>query len=273
MYWRCAFDRQDPTITINKFIKLGVRSSLIPILIDYLKNRKMKVKMNGLESEIRELVGGSPQGTLIGHLLYCGSSDDAASEIPEEDKFKYIDDLEVLKLVCLAGVLQEYDFFQHVASDMGINQPFLAPSTFKMQNTPDNLAEWTSENKIQINEEKPNFMIFNRGKTEFCTRLTINNRKLDQVREAKLLGVRISEDLSWSKNCKEIAKKKGYARIKMLFKLKYANMKTEDLFNMYILHIRSVAEYCCNAFHSSLTAEQDTKIPRTGDKASLDQCG
>ena len=50
--WRGAFDRQDPTITINKFIKLGVRSSLFP------------------------------QRIIIGQLLYCGSSDDAASEIP-----------------------------------------------------------------------------------------------------------------------------------------------------------------------------------------------
>ena len=29
--WRGAFDRQDPTITINKFIQLGIRSSLVPI--------------------------------------------------------------------------------------------------------------------------------------------------------------------------------------------------------------------------------------------------
>ena len=119
--WKGAFDRQDPTITINKFIRLGVRSSLIPVLIDYLRNKKMKVKMNGLESEVKDLVGGSPQGTLIGQLLYCGSSDDAASEIPEEDKFKYIDDLEVLELVCLAGVLLDYDFFKHDALDVGID--------------------------------------------------------------------------------------------------------------------------------------------------------
>ena len=50
VYWRGAFNRQDQTITINMFIKLGVRSSVIPIMIDYLRNRKMKVKINGLES-------------------------------------------------------------------------------------------------------------------------------------------------------------------------------------------------------------------------------
>ena len=30
--------------------------------------------------------------------------------------------------------------------------------------------------------------------------------------------------------------------------------------NIYILYIRSVAEYCSTAFHSSLTAEQDKKL-------------
>ena len=30
--WAAAFDRQDPTITIKKFIQLGVRPSLIPLI-------------------------------------------------------------------------------------------------------------------------------------------------------------------------------------------------------------------------------------------------
>ena len=37
-------------------------------------------------------------------------------------------------------------------------------------------------------------------------------------------------------------------------------MKTEDLFNIYILHIRSGTEYCSTVFHNSLTAEQDNKL-------------
>ena len=46
----------------------------------------------------------------------------------------------------------------------------------------------------------------------------------------------------------------------MLSKLKYTGMKTEDLINIYILHIRSVTEYCSTAFHSSLTVEQSQKL-------------
>ena len=64
--WSNAFDRQDPSIAIQKFIKLGDRESLIPILISYLKERKMKVKFNGEESRIRDLNGGGPQGCNFG---------------------------------------------------------------------------------------------------------------------------------------------------------------------------------------------------------------
>ena len=257
--WRGAFDRQDPTITINKFIKLGLRSSLIPILIDYLQERKMKVKMNGEVSETKALIGGSPQGTILGQLLYIGGSDDSAGEISDENKFKYIDDLEIIELVSLAGALKEYDFSQHIASDVGTHQKFLPPSTNTMQTTINNLTQWTADNKMSINEDKSNYMIFSRSKTEFKTRLNINSHKLDQVKEAKLLGVYVSEDLSWSRNCQEICRK-AYSRIGMLSRLKYAGMKTEDLVNIYILHIRSVTEFCSTAFHSSLTAEQDRKI-------------
>ena len=112
---------------------------------------------------------------------------------------------------------------------------------------------------MKINEEKSNFMIFSRSKTNFNTRLKINSHELNQVKGAKLLGVHISEDLSWAKNCQEICKK-AYSRINMLSKLKYAGMKTEDLVNIYILHIRSVTEYCSTVFHESLTSEEDRKL-------------
>ena len=33
--WSNAFERQDPTLTVQKLIKMNIRSSLIPILIDF----------------------------------------------------------------------------------------------------------------------------------------------------------------------------------------------------------------------------------------------
>ena len=122
--WTAAFDRQDPTLAIKKFIGLGVRPSLIPLLISYLSDRKMKVKFNGEESDFLSLIGGGPQGTLIGQLEYLVQSNNNADIVSPDDRFKYIDDLTLLQLVCLSGLLTDYNFMEHVASDVGVGQPY-----------------------------------------------------------------------------------------------------------------------------------------------------
>ena len=103
--WMAAFDQQDPTIAIRKFIELGVRPSLIPLLISYLSDRRMKVRFNGEESDFLSLIGGGPQGTLIGQLEYLVLSNDNAEIVSPDDRYKYINDLTLLQLVCLSGLL------------------------------------------------------------------------------------------------------------------------------------------------------------------------
>ena len=259
--WSAAFDRQDPTIAIMKFIKLGVRPSLIPLLASYLSDRKMKVKFNGELSEFLALVGGGPQGTLLGQIEYLVQSNDNADIVPPDDRFKYIDDLSVLQLICLSGLLCEYDFNQHVASDIGIDEKYLPPENHTSQDTLNYISNWTSENLMKLNTSKCNYMIFSRSSEKFSTRLTINQDKIDRVSESKILGVWISDNLSWDKNCQQICVK-AYSRLQMLTKLKYVGVQTEDLLDIYVLYIRSIAEYCSVAFHSSLTIEQSEKLER-----------
>ena len=103
--WAAAFDRQDPTLAIKRFIEIGVRPSLIPVLISYLTDRRMKVKFNGEESDFLTLIGVSPQGTLIGQIMYLVQSNDNANSVHQADRFKYMDDLSILQIICLAGLL------------------------------------------------------------------------------------------------------------------------------------------------------------------------
>ena len=259
--WSAAFDRQDPTLGILKFIQLGVRSSLIPLLTSYLTDRTMRVKFNGEMSDFMTLVGGGPQGTLIGQLEYLVQSNDSADIVPPEDRFKYIDDLSILMLVCLSGLLVEYDFHNHVASDIGIEDEYLPASSFQTQDHLNYIANWTNENLMKINEKKCNYMIFSRTKEKFATRLKVNDSKLDRISVTKLLGVWISEDMSWDRNCKEICMK-AFSRLSMITKLKYVGVCEADLIDIYILFIRSVTEYCAVAFHSRLTQEQSNKLER-----------
>jgi hypothetical protein len=259
--WSAAFDRQDPTLAIKKFIKLGVRPSLIPLLASYLTDRKMQVKFNGELSQFLALIGGGPQGTLLGQIEYLVQSNDNADIVSPDDRFKYIDDLSVLQLICLSGLLIDYDFQHHVASDVGVDDQFLPAEHYQMQDSLDYISNWTKDNLMKINEEKCNYMVFSRSEEQFATRLTMNNVKLDRVSECKILGLYISDDLSWSRNCKEICTK-AYSRLQMITKLKYVGVSIDDLLDIYILYIRSVTEYCSVVFHSSLTTELSNKLER-----------
>jgi hypothetical protein len=188
-------------------------------------------------------------------------SNNNADIISSADRFKYINDLTVLQLVCLSGLLIKYNFIEHIASDVGVGQSFLPPDTFPTQDHLNFFSNWTTENLMKLNEKKCNYMVFTRAQEDFVTRLTVNKCKLDQVPVTKLLGVWISQDLSWDKNTTEICKR-AYGRMSMITKLKYVGVCVQDLLEIYILFIRSVLEYCAVAFHSSLTVEQATDIER-----------
>ena len=120
---------------------------------------------------------------------------------------------------------------------------------------------------MKLNQAKCNYMVFSRSKSQFATRLKIDDKAIDRVSVSKLLGIWISDDMSWSRNTQEICKK-AYSRLGMLTKLKYVGVPIEDLLDIYILFIRSVTEYCAVVFHSSLTLQQSEKIEKI-QKTSL----
>ena len=87
---------------------------------------------------------------------------------------------------------------------------------------------------MQLNEGKCNYIVFSRSKTTFATRLSINNNNLERITATKLLGVCLTEDMSWSKNCKEMC-------IKAFQTVHADKVKVcEDMLDVYKLYIRSV---------------------------------
>ena len=156
----------------------------------------MQVRFNGELSEFFALIGGGPQGTLLGQLEYLVQSNDNASSVPPDDRFKYIDDLSILQLLFLSGLLQQYNFENHVASDIALDEKFLPPNTLETQKHLQNISEWTLKSKMKLNEDKCNFMVISRSEEQFTTRLTINNVKLNRVKDAKILGLYIAYTMS-----------------------------------------------------------------------------
>ena len=260
--WAKAFDNQDHTLGIQSFIDNNVRNSLIPILINYMEHRKMVVSWNHAKSEIKELPGGGAQGTLLGPLEYLSQSNKSADSVPLTDKFKYIDDLSVIEIIQLASKIVSYNFKNHVASDIGIHGQYLPGKELLSQYYADSIQNWTTQQKMQLNEAKSKYIVFNyTNNFHFDTRIFINNILLECVESTKLLGVYIQNNLKWDSNTREIIKK-GYARMRLITNLIKFDVPQNDLVLIYILFIRSLLENCCVVWHSSLTNEQSTDIER-----------
>ena len=259
--WKNAFDRTDPTKTIQKCIRMGIRASLIPIIIEFLSDRKMSVKFNQKESKIFTLIGGGPQGSQTGQASYIISSDDNAYHVPEDDRYKYCDDLSMLELVMLGDILMEYDMIQHVASDIKVGERFLDPQNCRTQENFNQVASWTSSNLMVLNEDKCDYQIFTRAREQFAARFFANGKLLERKYVSKVLGVWLQEDGEWAKNTSELCKR-SYAKMKMLTKLKYAGVSRNDLLDLYKLFIRGSAEYCSVAWHSGLTQAQSKAIEK-----------
>ena len=60
-----AFDRIGHNLLILKLLDLGVRSSLLPWIINFLTNRRHRVKLGGKTSDWLPTNAGVPQGTKL----------------------------------------------------------------------------------------------------------------------------------------------------------------------------------------------------------------
>ena len=66
--WATAFDRIDPSSLSLRLIRVGIRPSIIPIIISFISNRKMIVKYKSAQSNAKDLIGGCShsQGIISG---------------------------------------------------------------------------------------------------------------------------------------------------------------------------------------------------------------
>ena len=261
--WSQAFDRQSHRLGVQSFIDNGVRPALIPVLVKKFQNRRMRVKWKGFLSTQRNLNGGGPQGGTLGIEEYLSQSNDNCDFMKEDEKFKYIDDLSMLEFVNLISIgISNYNFKAHVASDVAIGNKYLTPENIQSQGYIKNIEDWTQSKEMKLNVNKSKYMLINFTRNyQVNTRLHMENKLLQQVKETRLLGVILRDDLSFKSNTENITKS-SYKRMVILHRLGKFSLPVEDLVNIYVLYIRSVLEQSAVVWSSSISKGEQLDIER-----------
>ena len=99
-----AFERQSHIFGIQSFIDNDVRVSLIPTLIIFFQDRKLRVKWNNTLSQTQKVTGGGGQGVTSGILEYLSLTKGNLDFIPEDEAFKFIDDTSFLEIFNLLQI-------------------------------------------------------------------------------------------------------------------------------------------------------------------------
>ena len=97
---------------------------------------------------------------------------------------------------------------------------------------------------MQLNEKKCKHMVINFLKYQptVITPIQPNAIVIDRVSSYKLLGVMISDNLSWNEHCDSIDKK-ATKRLFVLRTLKRVGLSTNDLVLVYCSIVKSIVEY------------------------------
>ena len=182
---------------------------LIPVLTNFFIGRKLTVRWHGCKSTKRNLNGGGPAGSTLGLLEYLSQSNDNANCVDQEDRFKFVDDLTALEIVNLLTIgITSFNLKTQVPNDIPTHNQYIPSENLQSQKHLNNINEWTTNNKMLINQKKTQTIIFNyTTKYQFTTRLNLNGEIVKVVPEAKLLGTIIQNDLKWNSNTAYIVKR------------------------------------------------------------------
>ena len=98
--------------------------------------------------------------------------------------------------------------------------------------------------------------------------VVIGEECIKLVKNAKVLGVTISDDLSWNAHITEVTKKAA-KRLYFLVQLKRARVPRKDLCLFYITCVRSVIDYAAPVFHHALPASLECKKAKDHNEEGL----
>ena len=143
-----AYSRQFHTLGIQSFLKNGVRPSLIPLLISYFEDRKMRVKWHNKLSETRAMPGSGAMGSSLGNWEFISQTNDFADCVPETDRFKFVDDLTTLEVINLINIsLASHNMKYQVPSDISSPGQIIPANHLKSQFYLNELNKWADSKK------------------------------------------------------------------------------------------------------------------------------
>ena len=292
-----AFNRLDFTACLGALATKGASSELINIVASFLTSRTMAVKVGQALSKPRVVLGGVPQGSILGVFLFnatidcfeAGSNDVVEYRTigggppvpvlahdptlnervqPEYDRpgFKA---WQALKLSVLKYV-DDNIIFEKLCMDGRVidEEGMKIARALRTQNLFRQIVRIAESIGMKVNSSKTMMLCISEAKTYEAAAFIedTEGKRIDSSDTLKVLGVHFLRKPDMSAQVESICQK-FRSRVWILRHLNHNGFSEEELLRVYKSIILPCHDYCSSVFHSSLTLSQTIVLERLQAKA------
>ena len=181
-----AFDTVNHQTLLTKLKHYGIRGTTLTWFSSYLSNRTQCVSVNGHISSHLKITCGVPQGSVLGPLLFLIYINDLPKSSKKLSFYLFADD---------TNIYFESDNLSHLEK--------------LVNNELKHVKKWLDVNKLALNVDKTNFIIFHSRQHSLSkpVNIKIGKEHVKQAKYVKFLGLLLDENLSWRYHLSELRKK------------------------------------------------------------------
>ena len=175
----------NPAFVANKMHALGIRGSLNKWVVSFLSNRKFVVKNGSAKTDVNSLQLGTPQGSVLGPLIFLLYVNDLPDYISFGKTFMYADDTSI------------------IVSDKNIDNLHL-----KIKVIIQDFTLWCSRNNLILNVSKTVLVEFYpKFKSPVLHDIIFAGQNIPKSTDVKFLGLHINNNFDWSNHINELCSK------------------------------------------------------------------
>lgn len=179
-----AFDTVDHGILLVKLEQAGVRGMPLLWFRSYLANRRQMVSINGVESSLRDVKCGVPQGSVLGPTLFLMYVNSICKLNLGGSVKLYADDTTIV----YCG--KDPNFIRaDIARDLGI------------------VNDWLMSHKLTLNIKKSSYMLLSKRNLNNNQNIMFGTQSLMNTCAVKYLGLIMDSTLSWANHIERVRRK------------------------------------------------------------------
>ena len=214
-----AFDVMDHRILEIKLRHYGFRGKFLDLITSFIRDRKYFVNINGLNSDIKNVNIGVPQGSTLGPLLFL----------------LYVNDM-----INCSSLLHFTQFADDTTLGYSCNKLQDLQNILELE--VHKVTKWLAANKLLLNVAKTHSMLFSFKRNTSDLKIKINDTEIEKKSITKFLGVQIDDKLTWKAHiahiCSKVSKSIAILRkVRFIFPLNILKM-------IYMSLIYSHINYC-----------------------------